>query len=102
MVECSMAVFAACLPTFRVFSQRWTWNGLGSRARRIFSNPSSGGYYPDSSNENGNRIEHTVGVESNEKRKYANLNDSPSTSQEASNSVRAYATEAPVTVRETV
>ncbi|KAI1502483.1 hypothetical protein F5X99DRAFT_427139 [Biscogniauxia marginata] len=102
MVECSMAVFAACLPTFRLFSQRWTWSEFGGRARRIFCNPSSGRFYPDSRNQNGIHIERMAGVESNEKRKYANLDNSPSISHGSSNIARVYAAEAPETVRDTV
>lgn len=102
MVECSIAVFAACLPTFRLFSQRWAWSRLGSRARRLFSTPSSSTYFPDLSNEGGIRIERVFGVESNEKRIYASLDDSTSTNQEAQNGARAYATEAPATAREVV
>ncbi|KAL7620931.1 hypothetical protein AAE478_008242 [Parahypoxylon ruwenzoriense] len=76
MVECSVGVFAACLPTLQLFFRRMTWERLASRTRSLFSAQSSGIYHTDSRIRNAIHIDQTSHVIVNEKKSASTMSTS--------------------------
>ncbi|KAI1481085.1 hypothetical protein F4774DRAFT_56141 [Daldinia eschscholtzii] len=102
MVECSVGVFAACLPTLQLFFRRKTWQSVASRTRSLFSNRSPSASYSEYRDGNAIQVDRRVDV-NNEKRSSSTLADLPIAGQDPlKNNTYTYATNEPATVRETI
>lgn len=101
MVECSMGVFAACLPTLQLFFRRWAWDALATRTRSLFQSLSSGDYY-SSRTRDAIRVDSTVDVISDKKPSTIALSNLPNAGQDSQNGSYTYAAKGPTEIRDAV
>ncbi|KAI1643734.1 uncharacterized protein F4817DRAFT_348821 [Daldinia loculata] len=102
MVECSVGVFAACLPTLQLFFRRRTWQSVASRTRSLFSSRLRSASYSEYKDGIAIQVDRMVDV-IKEKRGSSNLLDAPIAGQDPlKNNTYTYTMNQPTTIRETI
>ncbi|KAI5923510.1 hypothetical protein F4810DRAFT_669150 [Camillea tinctor] len=102
MVECSMGVFAACLPTLQLFFRQRAWQRIVNRTRSLLSSRSISMNRIDSQTENNLHLHNMADVLPKEKRETTILQGSRTGSQNRLCTPHTSITQEVTTVREVV